>query len=84
MGRADEAVEEAALSCWVLTWSRKSWDSPEEVTVSTLSLPGGLTLSGQSTTRSGQGRVLEGHRVSHVQSGRSAAGISASPGKVSA
>lgn len=82
MGRAEEAVKEAALSCWVLTWSRKSWDSREEVTVSTLSLPGGLTLLG--TARSGPGRVLEGHRASHVQSGRGAAGISASPGKVSA
>ena len=25
-GRAEEAIKEATLNCWVLDWSRKSWN----------------------------------------------------------
>ena len=58
-GRAEEAIEEAALNCWVLSWSRKSWDSRVDVTVSTLSLPGGLTLSGHSAKGQARGGSLK-------------------------
>lgn len=58
-GRAEGAITEAALSCWVLNWSRKSWDSREDVPVSTLSLPGGLTLSGQSAEGQARGGSLK-------------------------
>ena len=80
-GRAEEAIKEATLNCWVLDWSRKSWNLQEDVTVSTISLHGGLTPSGQSATRSGQRRVLEGQRASPVIRWCECSWHPASPGK---